>query len=162
MSTEQILRDGNHVLILLSPTFSSALDENNYPIEVEYGDLPNEVQSEVLEFFKSEEFIENQAQNYALNDITANSDTYPVINTVINYIIFDLKDKVLMVHLYGTLIETYAYATHYQPVTSKNYEDNVKDGFWKASHSGSLTFDDGKYVIFLNHNRIKSFITDMY
>ena len=44
----QILKAGSVVLIILQPTFSSILDQNDYPVEVEYGDLPNDVQIETV------------------------------------------------------------------------------------------------------------------
>lgn len=55
---------------------------------MEYLDLPELVQHEVLDFFKSREFINEQTENYALSELNVNSNTYPIFNTTINKIIF--------------------------------------------------------------------------
>jgi len=144
MDDQRIVHNRNHILIILSPTFSNKLNINNYPIEIEYGDLPNNVQQKVLEFFKSKEFIVDQTQNYALDEITAGNNTYPKFNTIINNIMFHLYNKMLLVYLYGILVEIPKdISKHYQPVTLKDYDDNAKEGFWKAIHSGPLTSEYG-------------------
>lgn len=173
-----MLRNGNNVVILLKPTFGNELDENDQQIEIEYGSLPNNVKDEVLDFFNSDEFLLDQAQDYALSQITANPSplTYPGFNTKINDIEFKLEDDVLLVYLYGTLVqippeelENFSgkqTILRYQPVTSEIYKNNIKEGFYKASHSGPLTPEYGnylgefgeRYMIYLNYDRINSYI----
>jgi len=171
MNYKQILKNDDNVVVILEPTFSNKLDKNDYQIEIEYDKLPNNVKDEVINFFNSDEFIIDQAQNYAINEITAGSSnsTYPRFNTIINDIEFKLENDVLLVYLYGTLIEILKdkqIKIRYQPVTLKIYNDNVKEGFYKASHSGPLTpeYGDylgefgGRYMIYLNYDRINSYI----
>lgn len=157
---------------------SNIFDEDDYQIEIEYGDLPDYVQDEVIDFFNSDEFIVDQAQNYAFDQITAgtSNSTYPGFNTIINDVEFKLEGKVLLLYLYGTLTEipknklvNYTgkqTIVRHRPVTLKIYDDNVKEGFYKASHSGPLTAeygnylgeDDGRYMIYLNYDKINSYV----
>ncbi len=163
-----MFNNGDNMIIVLQPTFSNRFDKDDYPIEVEFGDLPSSVRKEVLEFFKSDEFITDQAQNYALNEITAGHLTYPEFDTIINKVVFNLHNKILYVYLYGTLVEVTKEKDnlYYKPVTIKEYGENVKEGFHKASHSGPLTSkygnhlgeDEGRYSIYLNYDRINSFL----
>jgi len=167
-----ILKHNDKILIILSPTFSNTSDKDDYPIELEYGDLSNYVQKEVLEFFKSDEFIRDQAEEYALKEITflpknESIQSIPIFDTHITNIKFYVDEGKLSVYLYGILIEvpynkTSNNKTQYKPITLNDYEENTKEGFYKASHSGALTVKYGKYLgeyekrymIWLNSDRI--------
>ena len=70
MNYKQILKNDDNVVVILEPTFSNKLDKNDYQIEIEYDKLPNNVKDEVINFFNSDEFIIDQAQNYAINEIS--------------------------------------------------------------------------------------------
>ena len=100
----QVLKDGDTVLVILEPTFIRGESP-----EVEYGNIPSEVQKEVIDFFNSKTFIHDQAENYALNEVTAiplgsKCESYPIYNTQILNIEFYTKGNTLLVYLYCRLI----------------------------------------------------------
>lgn len=100
-----MLHDGEEILIVLYPLFSNELDKDEYPILIEYTDLPIEVQNEVLQYFQSETFIEKWVLDYVTKKIAAADDTYPKFNTFIDNLDFKLYGDALEVSLYGTLVE---------------------------------------------------------
>ena len=95
-----MLKHGDIVLVVLQPTFSYVYDDvNSTSTEIEYCNLPPHVQSEVIQFFQSEEFIKNTAEGYALHNITAMGCfiTYPGYDTHIINVSFDVLDNKLLV-----------------------------------------------------------------
>jgi hypothetical protein len=163
------LSDKNQILIVLSPTFSNRLNKNDYPVSIEFIDLPVDVQKEVIDYFRSDEFIGYQVQDYVLNEIQINYDTYPKFNGIVDSITFNLYNEMLIVYLFVSLIQIQGKiydTTHYEPVTFKDFDDTAKDMFWRASHSGPLIHkygkylgeDYGKYMIYLNYKRTNSYI----
>jgi hypothetical protein len=162
-----ILYDDDEIAIILQPTFSNKSDKNEWPIEIEYGSLPNYVKKEVIKFLQSDQFIIDQVEEYALNEMS--EDIYksqPVYNTRICDIRFEVINNILSVYLYGKLIKTNAGKSFiYKDLTLNKYEEYSKEGFYKASHSGSLVqvklkylgdqgYGTGRYSIYLNYDRI--------
>lgn len=161
---DQFLSDKDKFIILLSPVFSNKLDKNDYPIEMEYGTLPIPVQQEVIEFLKSKEFTIKQVQNYVLSELQMDYNTYPKFNGIINDIEFEIAEKILIIHLYGELKEIFGKQEKHQNISYKEFDDMVKDMFWRVSHSGPLTQEygnylgesNGRYMIYFNTKRIKT------
>ena len=155
-----------NLLIVFQPTFSNRLDSQNNPIE--YGDLPRPVQFELLKYFKSPEFLSNQVRDYVLHHLSASSEycfvTQPVYNGIIQFVEFKLIGRVLSVCLYCKLYSISPSAVinsqlnlGFQlmpnqtmictsPLTLTQLTEQIKEGFWKASHSGPLIQRWGQYL----------------
>ena len=142
--------ENTQILIVLQPTFSNELDKEDYSIEVEYGDLQPEVQSEVLDYFESQDFIVDQVQEYVLKDIgCTETDCYKkqlVYNGFVRTVQFELVGKILTVYVLAELILTHYPLHTTSKLTLKDLTFQLKDGFWKASHSGPLTPEWGTYL----------------
>jgi hypothetical protein len=169
------LQAGDRVTVVLRPKFflvtetyydldyDDTYNEDDY---VEYGELSPPVQEEVLQYFQSPEFLRDQAEGYALNNIDEQKCylTNPSYDTKIDEVSYELEDQTLLVNLYGhleevpseirakdtirlgSIIPTHVPYECYAPVTMKTFEFAAKEGFGKASGDGPLTTKYGQYL----------------
>ena len=150
-----ILDENQHFLIVFQPTFSNTLDANENQIEIDYGYLPTKVQFEVIEYFKSPEFIQEHIRNYVLNDFTHRPDSIESKYKGHLYSIdFKLVEKKLYVFLYCKLIliPFQVKVKNNYPLTSSRLIELIKDGLHKSSHSGPLIVKWGNYLGDMNIN----------
>jgi len=138
------------VLITIYVTFYKDNKDNK---DTEYDQLPIPVKNEVNEIFNNvnSEFY-TYALPYSLNDIThypkgSKYNLFPSYDIVPEKILIDLP----YILIYGKIQysnEHYLRQNNqgYYPVTYKDFLFNIKEGFHKATHDGSLVSRYGKYI----------------
>ena len=184
-NTDTILQDGDTIYITLEATFAinRDLDDDDEFREVEFEDIPPEVQKEVLVYLQSSDFIHRQAEDYATKEITAQNCfiNYPAYDTRFDKIYFRVFDKTLQVTLEGTLVEVPPEVYKQNVLNSgalnpktectswvhlSDYIDHIQDGFHKATHSGPLVSsfgqyigdDPGRWAIYFDYKRITAYL----
>lgn len=161
-----IIVPGDHLRLELRPTFTFVEDNVDEPEELQYGDLPREVQEEVLNFFYSDNFRKDQTEDYVLENITSGSNSLcQGLSGVVDDVYCEIEDEYLLVVTVNlTVVKTpYSYfVEHYRiktpkrcdkPITLKDFAFNVQEGYHKASNDGPITHDgDWKYLGDMNGN----------
>lgn len=166
--------------IILRPFFRY-ISGKEYSDIIEYGDLPLSVKNEVIQYFQSNEFIREKAENYSLKAISSFKPCNGIkvaYDVKISNITFTMKDNILNVILEGQLTETpyedlvkrhkdsisFNPEICYMPVTLFDFQESAKDGFHKASIDGPITYgyylgeSSGKYMMYLHRDRTDFFI----
>jgi hypothetical protein len=148
------------ITITLIPTFSLIDDNFEDYRTLFWGQLPNNIKYEVLKYFESSKFILDQVENYALDTIKNQCSTINLKILSMNFYESDNNDILYIkftCHVHK-VDDKYCNSL----VTIYDIEDNIREGFYKASHSGPLVDnfgnylgdDNGKYQIYFEYDDI--------